>query len=166
MAGGTSDTGDTGDTGKSDDTAGESWAQVTDAVSDAPVDEPTDPTSESEEPGARRAFRHDDAARDTHEAPGARLAEEARRLAESLAAQAGLVREQVVEPLLRKHPEVAAHLTAAGSELVSAYRAFVADRERRWAARPAPTERITLDDTEDGEDPESAGDTGGTGDPR
>lgn len=76
------------------------------------------------------------------EAPAARLAEEARRLAETLVEQAGAVREQVV----RRHPEVAAHLAAAGSELASAYRAFVGDRERRWAARPAETERIRLDD--------------------
>ncbi|MFI6580631.1 DUF5304 family protein [Embleya sp. NPDC050493] len=76
------------------------------------------------------------------EAPAARLAEEARRLAETLVEQAGAVREQVV----RRHPEVAAHLAAAGAELASAYRAFVGDRERRWAAKPAETERIRLDD--------------------
>ncbi|MET7300041.1 DUF5304 family protein [Embleya sp. NPDC005575] len=76
------------------------------------------------------------------EAPAARLAEEARRLAETLVEQAGAVREQVA----RRHPEVAAHLAAAGAELASAYRAFVGDRERRWAAKPAETERIRLDD--------------------
>ncbi|MFI1381267.1 DUF5304 family protein [Embleya sp. NPDC020886] len=76
------------------------------------------------------------------EAPAARLAEEARRLAETLVEQADAVREQVV----RRHPEVAAHLAAAGAELASAYRAFVGDRERRWAAKPAETERIRLDD--------------------
>ncbi|MYW02623.1 hypothetical protein GT354_30995 [Streptomyces sp. SID3343] len=75
---------------------------------------------------------------------GARLAEEARRLAESLVGQAESVREQVV----RRHPDVAAHLAAAGAELASAYRAFVGDRERRWAARPAAKERIRLDDEE------------------
>jgi hypothetical protein len=75
---------------------------------------------------------------------GARLAEEARRLAESLVGQAEAVREQVA----RRHPEVAAHLAAAGTELASAYRAFVGDRERRWAARPAEKERIRLDEDE------------------
>jgi len=76
------------------------------------------------------------------DAPAARLAEEARRLAESLVDQAGAVREQVA----RRHPEVAAHLAAAGAELANAYRAFVGDRERRWAARPTGTERIDLDE--------------------
>ncbi|WP_424636483.1 DUF5304 family protein [Embleya sp. AB8] len=83
------------------------------------------------------------------DAPAARLAEEARRLAEALVEQAGAVREQMV----RRHPEVAAHLAAAGSEfaaagseLAAAFRAFVGDRERRWAAKPAETERIRLDD--------------------
>jgi len=55
----------------------------------------------------------------------------------------------VVDPrerLPRRHPEVAAHLAAAGAELANAYRAFVGDRERRWAARPTGTERIDLDE--------------------
>ncbi|MGW9213784.1 DUF5304 family protein [Embleya sp. NPDC055664] len=78
------------------------------------------------------------------QAPAARLAEEARRLAETLVEQAGAVREQMA----RRHPEVAAHLAAAGTELASAYRAFVGDRERRWAAKPAESERIRLDDDE------------------
>ncbi len=77
--------------------------------------------------------------------PSARFAEEAPRLAESLAGQAEAVREQVA----RRHPEVAAHLAAAGAELASAYRAFVGDRERRWAARPAEKERIRLDDEDE-----------------
>lgn len=81
--------------------------------------------------------------------PADRLAEEARRLAEALVEQFGDVRDEVhgkvVEPLLRRHPDVAAHLGAAGSELLSAYRAFVAARERRWASRSAPTERVALD---------------------
>lgn len=75
-----------------------------------------------------------------------RLAEEARRLAEAVAGKLGDVRQRVVDPLLERHPEAAAHLSAAGSELLAAYRAFVAGKERRWASRPAPTQRVDLDD--------------------
>ncbi|HSA50842.1 MAG TPA: DUF5304 family protein [Yinghuangia sp.] len=81
--------------------------------------------------------------------PADRLAEEARRLAEVLAEQFDdvrhEVRDKVVEPLMRRHPDVAAHLGAAGTELLSAYRAFVSARERRWASRSAPAERVALD---------------------
>ncbi|GAA4954747.1 hypothetical protein GCM10023205_15680 [Yinghuangia aomiensis] len=75
-----------------------------------------------------------------------RLAEEARRFAEAVAGKLGGVRQRVVDPLLERHPEAAAHLSAAGSELLAAYRAFVTDKERRWASRPAPTQRVDLDD--------------------
>ncbi|MDI2126123.1 DUF5304 family protein [Yinghuangia seranimata] len=78
--------------------------------------------------------------------PADRLAEEARKLAEALAGQAAVLRGRVVEPLVRKHPEAAAHLGAAGYELKAAYRAFVADKERRWASRAARAERVDLDD--------------------
>ncbi|NUU26216.1 MAG: DUF5304 family protein, partial [Streptomycetaceae bacterium] len=81
-----------------------------------------------------------------HQDPAERLAEEARRLAEAVAGQLGEVRHRVVEPLLRKHPDVAAHLGTAGYELMAAYRALVADKERRWASRAAPAERVDLDD--------------------
>jgi hypothetical protein len=74
------------------------------------------------------------------------LAEEAMKLAEVLIAQAGEVKDKVVTPLVEKHPETAAHLAAAGTELAAAYRTFVADTERRWAARNAKTEKIDLDD--------------------
>ncbi|NUP34446.1 MAG: DUF5304 family protein [Streptomycetaceae bacterium] len=74
------------------------------------------------------------------------MAEEARRLAEAVAGKLGGVRQRVVDPLLERHPEAAAHLSAAGSELLAAYRAFVTDKERRWASRPAPTQRVDLDD--------------------
>jgi hypothetical protein len=78
--------------------------------------------------------------------PAERPADEARRLAEVVAGQLDEVRHRVVEPLLRKHPDVAAHLGAAGQELMAAYRALVADKERRWASRSAPAERVDLDD--------------------
>lgn len=103
----------------------DAWADVTDRVS-AQEGEPSRPEPEEGPP----------------DAPAARLAEEARRLAESLIDQAGAVREQMT----RRHPEVAAHLAAAGTELANAYRAFVSERERRWAARPTGTERIDLDE--------------------
>lgn len=81
--------------------------------------------------------------------PADRLAEEARKLAEAVAAQLGGVREEVrekvVDPLIRRHPEAAAHLGAAGAELLAAYRSFVADKERRWASRAAPAQRVDID---------------------
>lgn len=89
--------------------------------------------------------------------PADRLADEARKLAEVLVEQLGDVRDEVhdkvVGPLLRRHPDVAAHLGAAGSELMSAYRAFVAARERRWASRSAPTERVALDLDDEADEP-------------
>lgn len=41
------------------------------------------------------------------------------------------------EPVVERHPEVFDHLAAAGSELLAAYRAAVADHERLWTAGAA-----------------------------
>ncbi|MCX5213398.1 DUF5304 domain-containing protein [Kitasatospora sp. NBC_00240] len=52
--------------------------------------------------------------------------------------------------LRAKHPEVYGHLSAAGGELLAAYRAAVSGHERRWAAGDsARSEHIDLD-TPDG----------------
>ena len=52
--------------------------------------------------------------------------------------------------LREKHPEVYGHLSAAGGELLAAYRAVVAGHERRWSSRDdARSEHIDLD-TPDG----------------
>ncbi len=48
--------------------------------------------------------------------------------------------------LREKHPEVYGHLSAAGGELLAAYRAAVSGHERRWSSREeAPSEHIDLD---------------------
>lgn len=41
--------------------------------------------------------------------------------------------------LRAKHPEVYGHLSAAGGELLAAYRAAVSGHERRWSAGAVPT---------------------------
>ncbi|MFC8450173.1 DUF5304 family protein [Kitasatospora sp. NPDC057223] len=48
-----------------------------------------------------------------------------------------------------KHPEVYGHLSAAGGELLAAYRAAVSGHERRWSSRDeARSEHIDLDTPE------------------
>ncbi|MDH6227348.1 MULTISPECIES: DUF5304 family protein [Streptomyces] len=83
-------------------------------------------------------------------------AEELRRLASAVADRLGSLQgqaqllgaaEQVVrqaraavEPVIERNPEVFRHLSAAGSELLAAYRSAVQGQERRWTTgeeRPA-----------------------------
>jgi hypothetical protein len=91
-------------------------------------------------------------------------AEELRRLAEAvgdrlaglrnpavqMAAQ-GVISQvrSVVEPIKDRNPDVFDHLTAAGAELLAAYRSAVAQHENRWTggerAPSSPTEHIDLD---------------------
>jgi ABC-type transporter Mla subunit MlaD len=91
-------------------------------------------------------------------------AEELRRLADAvtdrlaglrnpavqLAAQ-GVISQvrSVVEPIKDRNPDVFDHLTAAGAELLAAYRSAVAQHETRWTgedrAPSSPTEHIDLD---------------------
>lgn len=169
---------------KSTDGPDDPWAGVADPVPGARSGADTGPRADGapdEGPGEGPEERPDDRREDSdedsddagHEAgaddvrpdPAERLAEEARRLAEAVAAQLGGVREEVrekvVDPLIRRHPEAAAHLGAAGAELLAAYRAFVADKERRWASRSAPAQRVDLD-----LDPDDAGDDRPDGGPR
>ncbi|WP_328912938.1 MULTISPECIES: DUF5304 family protein [unclassified Streptomyces] len=40
----------------------------------------------------------------------------------------------VVEPIKERHPDVVDHLTAAGAELLAAYRSAVAEAEARWTS--------------------------------
>jgi hypothetical protein len=48
--------------------------------------------------------------------------------------------------LREKHPEVYGHLSAAGGELLAAYRAAVSGHERRWSAgERSPSHHIDLD---------------------
>ncbi|MGW0664915.1 DUF5304 family protein [Streptodolium elevatio] len=142
---------------KSTDGSDDPWAGVADPVPGARSGRAGDGPDDRQDDGG-------DASRDDGRADGPgggydggrprpesadRLAEEARRLAEAVAAQLGGVREEVrekvVEPLIRRHPEAAAHLGAAGAELLAAYRSFVADKERRWASRAAPAQRVDID---------------------
>ncbi|MBD0739965.1 DUF5304 family protein [Streptomyces sp. CBMA29] len=55
----------------------------------------------------------------------------------------------VVEPIKDRNPDVFDHLTAAGAELLAAYRSAVAQHETRWTgedrAPSSPTEHIDLD---------------------
>ncbi|MCF2531243.1 DUF5304 family protein [Yinghuangia soli] len=123
---------------KTTDGPDDPWTGVADPIPGARTEPGPDESGAREHPqdGDRRE-------------PGERLAEEARKLAEAVVGQLGEVRQRVVEPLLRKHPEAAAHLGAAGFELMAAYRSFVADKERRWASRAAPAQRVDLDAPDD-----------------
>jgi hypothetical protein len=57
------------------------------------------------------------------------LGEEARKLWDA-------VRGQFVEPLLRNYPEAAGHLSSAGLEFASAFRALVRGSEQQWTGKP------------------------------
>lgn len=61
------------------------------------------------------------------------LGEEVRKLWE-------VVHNHFVDPVLRNYPEAAGHLTSAGLEVASAFRALVRTSEQRWAGKP-PAER-------------------------
>lgn len=142
-AGGAADGGD--DAGvKALDAAGE--RDAADARDDSGGASGSGADAGTESSRSDRSDRSDQSERSDRSDSAERLAEEARRLAEAVAGKLGEVRQRVVDPLLERHPEAAAHLSAAGSELLSAYRAFVTDKERRWASRPAPTQRVDLDD--------------------
>lgn len=76
------------------------------------------------------------------EQPGS-AAEELRKLMDAVADKVSEIRlpavqhvveaaRAAVEPVVERNPEVFDHLTAAGSELLAAYRAAVAGHERRW----------------------------------
>jgi hypothetical protein len=95
--------------------------------------------------------------------PGS-AAEELRRLAEAvsgavndrlatlrnpavqLAAQ-GVISQvrSVVEPIVDRNPDVFDHLSAAGAELLAAYRSAVSHAEARWTAGGDPTSRSTAE---------------------
>lgn len=66
------------------------------------------------------------------EEPGT-LGEEVRKLWE-------VVHGHFVDPVLRNYPEAAGHLTSAGFEVASAFRALVRGSEQRWTGAP-PTGR-------------------------
>ena len=56
----------------------------------------------------------------------------------SMAAKAMISQvKAAVGPLRERNPEVFDHLTAAGSELLAAYRAAVENQERRWRQPPS-----------------------------
>lgn len=148
---------------KTTDGSDDPWADVVDPVSGSlsgggGASAPRPPAEEEPDAPAEDGDADTASADAGPASPADRLAEEARRLAEVLVEQLGDVRDEVqgkvVEPLLRRHPDVAAHLGAAGSELLSAYRAFIAARERRWASRSAPTERVALDLDDESDEPD------------
>jgi hypothetical protein len=78
--------------------------------------------------GPRDRARSGSAAED----PGT-LGEEVRKLWE-------VVQSHFVEPVLRNYPEAAGHLTSAGLEVASAFKAMVRGSEQRWTGKP-PAER-------------------------
>ncbi|NYI07045.1 DUF5304 family protein [Allostreptomyces psammosilenae] len=129
----------------------------------------------AEDPGARRderdgpdeRDRHGERGRDRHGERGrdrrgewepvGTVGEEFLRLAEAagsrlgavagpLAGEATRLLDSVTDTVRQRHPEVARHLTAAGGELLAAWRAVLADARRPPAASPA-------DDGRDGRTP-------------
>jgi hypothetical protein len=63
-----------------------------------------------------------------------------------------------VSGLRERHPDVVAHLTAAGGELVAAYRAVVGESERRWTSGESGAGR-----TGKRPEPPAPGEAGGSG---
>lgn len=71
------------------------------------------------------------------ESAGRRAAESA---AEQWARQLAEGAKSVLGPVAERNPQVLEHLAAAGSELMSAYRAAVSDQEQRWTKRSTTAE--------------------------
>ncbi|MGD9481951.1 DUF5304 family protein [Streptomyces sp. TRM70308] len=152
-------------------------------MSDARGREPNGPDADAwaeacaEDLAAERARRR---ARGGPEPAGA--AEELRRLAETvadrLAGLAGSVggaagpgqdwarqladgARAAVEPVVQRNPEVFEHLSAAGSELLAAYRSAVAGQERRWTRDARDTGRAAgPGPSSGGAEPSGAGPSG------
>ncbi|MBB1255280.1 DUF5304 family protein [Streptomyces alkaliterrae] len=82
------------------------------------------------------------------EGVGATAEQLTRRLAETA--------RNAFDDVADRSPEVVSHLSAAGAELLAAYRAAVAEQERRWTRRDEPCVRVTRDD----EEPQAGGDEG------
>ncbi|MBB1247240.1 DUF5304 family protein [Streptomyces durbertensis] len=82
----------------------------------------------------------------------------AERLTRQLAETARTAFDDVAD----RSPEVVSHLSAAGAELLAAYRAVVADQERRWTRREEPCVRVPHDD---GHDNPHGTEPGGTAEP-
>ncbi|WP_461030425.1 DUF5304 family protein, partial [Streptomyces sparsus] len=59
-------------------------------------------------------------------------AQNAARSAERAARQFAESARSVVEPVVERNPQVFEHLSAAGAELLAAYRTAVAGHEQRW----------------------------------
>lgn len=76
-------------------------------------------------PGESGDWTRTDSVRDD---PGT-LGEEVRKLWE-------VVHDHFVDPVLRNYPEAAGHLTSAGLEVASAFRALVRGNEQRWTGKP------------------------------
>lgn len=103
---------------------------------DTPRDRSADPASRPGRPdpadlvagGRREQSGPGSAAEDT-----GTLGEEVRKLWD-------VVQNHFVAPVLRNYPEAAGHLTSAGLEVASAFRALVRDSEQRWTGK-APAER-------------------------
>ncbi|WPW28394.1 DUF5304 domain-containing protein [Streptomyces atratus] len=68
--------------------------------------------------------------------------------------------KSAVEPVIERNPDVFDHITAAGNELLAAYRSAVEGQERRWtqgAGTPAGTEKKADDPTDPRDEGPAAG---------
>ncbi|MFH8475147.1 DUF5304 domain-containing protein [Streptomyces sp. NPDC018000] len=68
--------------------------------------------------------------------------------------------KSAVEPVIERNPDVFDHITAAGNELLAAYRSAVEGQERRWtqgAGDPAGTEKKADDPTDPRDEGPAAG---------
>ncbi len=122
---------------------------------------PTGPTGDRTGPADDRGAGADQAAGHPFGPELGPLVDEVRRLANAVGAKAQEVGAQqfanaalgslaslaeLPGALREKHPEVYGHLSAAGGELLAAYRAAVSGHERRWSAgERSPSEHIDLD---------------------
>jgi Family of unknown function (DUF5304) len=120
---------------------------VFDSVDPGPAQGPGPaPEADRAQPGgaAGRPGRPDPAGLVTgghREQPGpGSAAEDTGTLAEEVRKLWDVVQNHFVVPVLRNYPEAAGHLTSAGLEVASAFRALVRDSEQRWTGKP-PAER-------------------------
>ncbi|MDK1475551.1 DUF5304 domain-containing protein [Streptomyces sp. 549] len=92
----------------------------------------------------------------TGSAAGSVAAQSAAQSAERAARQFAEGARAVVEPVVERNPQVFQHLSAAGSELLAAYRAAVSGHEQRWTRGDRP--ETTPVDTADPAGPAEAAD--------
>jgi hypothetical protein len=134
-------------------------------VRDVPPDDgPENTPPEREAASERDDTPADESGEKRSEAPADDPLAELRAVADGAREFATMVNERFVAPLMESYPQVAEHLTAAGTELAAVFRSILRGQEEEWHAEPDPeritiapqesTEREPVDDEDSGKDDE------------